>query len=311
MNRWWIRPLVRIAAALALPAVVPLAIALLIWVLPGDPAAILCPPEICGGTEELAARWRLDRGPVAFFAAWLGDALHGEFGRSWRVQQGVPVGDLLAGAVPHTLVLVGIAASLLLAGSALAALRGVRPPTRLALTALGLVPIVVWALVAAARVEIRFGAQSFGTQGSWVRLLAGAAALGIADGALAGAVSGTFQLIAKERKERYVRVAVLRGEGELANAFPNVAGALAGQLRARFLHLLSSAVVVEAILRIDGVGGLLWAGTLLQDFGVVLAAATVFAAISGVLLVAQAAVEIAVGVFTRSVPALTPVRASA
>jgi peptide/nickel transport system permease protein len=311
VKRWWIRPLARIAAALALPAVVPLALALLIWALPGDPAAILCPPEICGGTEELAARWRLDHGPFAFFAAWLGDALHGEFGRSWRVQQGVPVGDLLAGALPHTLLLVGIAASLLLAGSVVAALRGVRPRTRLALAALGLVPIVVWALVAAALVEIRFGAQSFGTEGSWVRLLAGAAALGIADGALAGAVNGTFQLFSKERTERYVRVAVLRGEGELSNTFPNVAAALAGQLRARFLHLLSGAVVVEVILRIDGVGGLLWAGTLLQDFGVVLAAATVFAAISGALLVAQAAIEIAVGAFTRSTPAFAPVRVSA
>jgi peptide/nickel transport system permease protein len=277
----------------------------------GDPAAILCPPELCGGTAELAARWRLDRGPFAFFAAWLGDAVHGEFGRSWRVQQGVPVGHLLASAVPHTILLVGIAASLLLAGSALAALRGVGPRTRIALAALGLVPIVVWTLVAAALVEIRFGAQSFGTEGTWIRLLAGATALGIADGALAGAVNGTFQLFSKERNERYVRVAVLRGEGELANALPNVAGALAGQLRARFLHLLSGAVVVEAILRIDGVGGLLWAGTLLQDFGVVLAAATVFAAISGALLVAQAATEIAVGAFTRSAPVIAPVRASA
>ena len=311
MKRWWIRPLVRVAAALALPAAVPFAIALLIWALPGDPAAILCPPELCGGTDELAARWRLDRGPVAFFAAWLRDALHGEFGRSWRVQQGVPVADLLAGAAAHTLLLVGIAACLLLAGSVLAALRAFGRRTRLTLAAVGLVPIVVWALVAAALVEMRFGAQSFGTQGTWIRLLAGAAALGIADGALAGAVNGTFQLFAKERNERYVRVAVLRGEGELANAFPNVAGSLAGQLRARFLHLLSGAVVVEVILRIDGVGGLLWAGTLLQDFGVVLAAATVFALISGALLLAQAAIELAVGVFARSAPALAPVGSGA
>jgi peptide/nickel transport system permease protein len=307
MKRWWIRPLVRVAAALALPVVVPFTIALLIWALPGDPAAILCPPELCGGTEELAARWRLDRGPVAFFAAWLRDAVHGEFGRSWRVQQGVPVGDLLAGAVSHTLALVGIAGALLLAGSTIAALGRTGARSRLALSAFGLVPIVVWALVAAALVEIRFGAQSFGTQGTWVRLLAGGFALGIADGALAGAVNGTFQLFAKERNERYVRVAVLRGEGELANAFPNVAGALAGQLRARFLHLLSGAVAVEVILRIDGVGGLLWYGTLLQDFGVVLAAATVFAAISGALLFVQAAIELAVGAFARSAPALAPI----
>jgi ABC-type dipeptide/oligopeptide/nickel transport system permease component len=126
----------------------------------------------------------------------------------------------------------------------------------------------------------------------------------VADGALAGAVNGTFQLFRKERNERYVRVALLRGEGELSNALPNVAPALVGQLRARILHLLSGAVVVEVVLRIDGLGGLLWAGTLLQDFGVVLSAATVFAVISGALLLVQAFLEVAVGVLARRAPSL-------
>jgi ABC-type dipeptide/oligopeptide/nickel transport system permease component len=85
---------------------------------------------------------------------------------------------------------------------------------------------------------------------------------------------------------------------------PNVMPALAGQMRARVLHLLSGAVVVEVVLGLPGVGDLLWSGTLLQDFGVVLAAATSFAAISGGLLCLQALVEIAVALHVRRAPAV-------
>jgi ABC-type dipeptide/oligopeptide/nickel transport system permease component len=86
---------------------------------------------------------------------------------------------------------------------------------------------------------------------------------------------------------------------------PNVSATLAGQLRARVLHLLSGAVIVEVVLRINGVGDLLWAGTLLQDFGVVLAAATTFACISAGLLVIQALIEIAVAMHVRRAPVLS------
>jgi ABC-type dipeptide/oligopeptide/nickel transport system permease component len=58
------------------------------------------------------------------------------------------------------------------------------------------------------------------------------------------------------------------------------------------------------VLGLPGVGDLLWSGTLLQDFGVVLAAATSFAAISGGLLCLQALVEIAVALHVRRAPAV-------
>ena len=53
MQRWYVRPLVRLIAALLLPAAVPAVITALIWALDGDTAAIICPPEVCSGTEEL------------------------------------------------------------------------------------------------------------------------------------------------------------------------------------------------------------------------------------------------------------------
>ena len=106
----------------------------------------------------------------------------------------------------------------------------------------------------------------------------------------------------EENQQRYVGVAILRGERTLENTLPNVAPALVGQMRARVIHLLSGAVVVEVILRIDGLGDLLWGGTLKQDFGVVLGAATLFGAVSAVLLLIQAFVEIVVALHVRRAP---------
>jgi peptide/nickel transport system permease protein len=130
----------------------------------------------------------------------------------------------------------------------------------------------------------------------------GALALGLADAALAGAVSGVRGLMESERKQRYVRFGILRGEGVLQNTLPNALPAIIGQLRARVLHLLSGAVIVEVVLQINGLGDLLWGGTLYQDFGVVIAAAFGFAVISAALLITQALVEIGVALHVRRAP---------
>ena len=103
----------------------------------------------------------------------------------------------------------------------------------------------------------------------------------------------------------YVAFAVLRGERPIENSLPNVAPALIGQVRARIVHLLSGAVIVEVILRIDGLGSLLWGGTLRQDFGVVLAAATLFAVVSSALLILQAVLETMVALQVRRAPRRT------
>lgn len=94
--------MVRVLAALALPVLVPTIITLLIWSLPGDPASLICPAESCGSTEVLSARWNLDQGPQGFLSAWLGDAVQGDLGRSWRLQQGVQVNELIGDALPNT-----------------------------------------------------------------------------------------------------------------------------------------------------------------------------------------------------------------
>ncbi len=304
MKAWWLRPMVRVIAAFLLPFAVPGIITALIWALPGDPAEIICPPELCGGTDALAARWHLDGGPWKFFSHWVAGAAEGDFGNSWRVQQGVPVIDLLREAVPTTALLILLGLVPLILG-ALGAATGLLP-RRLdpVASGIGLVPAVVFALLGAAIVELRYGSASFDAEATLLRSLIGALVLGFSDGAFAGAVTGVRALFHTERQQRYVGVALLRGERPLANMLPNVTPALAGQLRARVLHLLSGTVVVEVVLRINGVGDLLWGGTLLQDFGVVLAAATAFAALSGALLLIQATTEIVVALHVRRSPLL-------
>lgn len=302
--RWWIRPAIRVGAALLLPLAVPAIITALIWALPGDPASLICPPEICSGTDELARRWNLDGGPWQFFTGWLADALGGDFGKSWRMQQGSPVTPMLLTSIPNTAALVGLSFLLLLSGAAGAATRFLPPRTDQVLGGVGLVPVVVMALAAAAAVSLRYGASAFDAEAMRVKILLGAVALGLADSALAGATSGVRSVVESERRRRYVQMGVLRGEGALANAWPNATPAIAGQMRGRALHLLSGAVVVEVVLQIDGLGDLLWSGTLTQDFGVVLAATFGFALLSGALLLAQALVEVAVAVHVRRAPAV-------
>jgi peptide/nickel transport system permease protein len=296
--------LVRLVAALLLPLVVPAVITGILWALPGDPVEILCPPGLCTGQEELARHWHMDHGPSGFYTHWLSQAVSGDFGRSIRVMQGQPVADLLWESLPTTGALVALSMLPVLGFSALAAAGALSRRLDPVWQLLGLVPAVILALLFAAVVQINFGAGSYDGTAGLLRLGFGAIVLGVADGTLAGAVLGTRGTFDEEFKQRYIQIAQLRGESTLSNALPNVLPALIGQFRGRILHLLSGAVVVEVVLEISGLGELLWDGTLLQDFFVVLAAAWAFSLLSGLLLFAQAAAEVAVELHVRRAPAV-------
>jgi peptide/nickel transport system permease protein len=295
------RPLVRLIAAVLLPLVVPAAITLALWALPGDPASIICPPGACDGTEALAARWNLDQGPVHFYTTWMSNALSLDFGRSWTLMAGLPVYDEMITATPRTAMLLLVALVPLLLGTLDAAF-GILPRRIDAVwQAIGLLPAVILALLAAAYVEITFGAFGGPEADRW-RILLGGLVLGLSDGAMASAVSGTRATFDEEVKQRYVQIALLRGESVLGNALPNVLPALIGQMRGRVLHVLSGAVIVEVIVDIPGLGGLLWDGTLAQDFGIVLAATFAFSAFSGALMLSQALAEIGIALYVRRSP---------
>ncbi|MFT6142772.1 MAG: peptide/nickel transport system permease protein [Myxococcota bacterium] len=300
--QWWVRPLVRAVAAVVLPLLVPAIIIAIMWALPGNPAELICPN--CEGTVELAARWNLDKGPVNFYMKWLGNAFTLDFGKSWRTYQGMQVSSLLWEKGPWTAALVLLAAIPLFLGTISTALGWLPKRLDVVWQVVGIAPSVILALICTAYVTITWGAMSTEGPIALVRLFLGALVLGVADGALSGAVNGTRQVMEEEVKQRYVGVAILRGERVLANALPNVIPALIGQFRGRLLLILSSAVIVEVVLQIDGLGSLLWSGTLMQDFGVVLAAVWVITVISCAMLLAQAVSEVIVERSIRHSPAV-------
>ena len=145
MRGWWLRPAVRIASAAVLPLAVPAIITAPIWMLPGDPASVICPPESCGGTSALAARWNLDSGPWNFYMGWLGGALHGDLGASWRLLQGESVRMLVTEAVPNTLLLVGLSLIPIVLGTLGAATQRLPAKGDPVLEVVGMVPALVLA----------------------------------------------------------------------------------------------------------------------------------------------------------------------
>ncbi len=300
--KWWMRPLLRLVAAILLPLVVPLLITMALWALPGDPASIICPPGACDGGDALAARWGLDQGWFNFYLNWMGNAMTGDFGRSWTLMAGTPVYEEMVASIPWTGALVLCSLVPLFLGTVLAALGWLPRVLDYVWQLIGIAPAVILALLVAAYVTITWGATFGNTTADMAKILLGALVLGLADGALAGAVLGTREVFEEEVKQRYVQIALLRGETVLSNALPNVLPAMIGQMRGRVLHVLSGAVVVEVVVGIPGLGALLWDGTLKQDFGIVLAATFAFSAFSGALMLAQALSEIAVALYVRRSP---------
>ena len=294
---WWVRPSLRVASALLLPFIVPAVIIGALWALPGDPALNLCSPPSCN-PEKLAEHWGLDQGPFVFYQEWFASAIQLDFGKSWQVLQGFSVTELLKESFPVTAGLMALSLVPLLAASFAAAM-GVMP-RRLDIgwQGLGLIPAVILALFFDAWLRITYGEQDL----TGTRMAFGAVVLGLADGTLSGAIVGTRSVLEEEVKQRYVQIAVMRGETVVSNTLPNVLPSLVGQFRARLLTILSGAVIVEVVLGLPGLGSLLWDGTLSQDFGVVLAATFAFSILSGFALLVQGAIEVGVSMYTRRSP---------
>ena len=184
----------------------------------------------------------------------------------------MPVLELMMEKIPNTLLLIALSLIPVTFGSVWGHFKQISWDPLLVF--IGVLPVVALALLAAAIVEINFAGAGEEGLGYWSRMMAAALTLGIADGALSGSILGNRALFEQENQQRYVGISILRGK-QLCQYLPNLAGALVGQYRTRVVQLLSGAVIVEVIVKVDGFGALLWRGTLMQDFGVVLAAATV------------------------------------
>ena len=306
---WWIRPSVRMGAALVLPLIVPGLIISLVWLMPGDAAENLCGGScVPSAVDALKERWELAEGPLHFYQVWLSNAVDFEFGKSAVVNPGQRVSELLwyepdfdggwrPGGIPTTFGLMLLTLVPLTLGSVCSALGWI--PRRLdgLWQSIGMVPAVIFALMAWAYLTLTFSDPPYA-----LKMGLGALVLALSDGTLAGAITGTRATFEEERKQRYAQMAILRGETVLQNTLPNVLPALVGQFRARILTVLSGAVVVEVMIGLAGLGDLLWLSTLKQDYLVLLGATFMFAVFSAGLLLVHGVLEIAVNLFVHRSP---------
>ena len=259
------RALVRVAQA----SVTLVAAAVLVWSLqvlaPGDPARRLL---MAGGVSNptaaqvanLRAELGLDDPAPLRVVRWLGSAVQGDLGMSWR--SGAPVAAELADRLPATLRLSAVAlvlALVLAVPLAVVAVAGRdRPPD---LAARGLMflgaaapSFVVGTLVL--EIVVRTGVGRVLADGSWSGALLPAIPLGLAAAALWARVLRTAMLDVATR--RHVHVAQARGARRLrvlvVHVLPGASPPLLAAIGMTVGSLLAGAAVVETVFTWPGVG---------------------------------------------------------
>ena len=270
----------------------------LCWHAPGGPAVGLFGEDLAPGqAEEALRRLGLDRSGPEALAAWLGRALAGDLGTSWRM--GAPVAAILAERLPVTLALTIPAATLAaLAGLCLgllaSAIRARWPAA--AFAALHAVPPYVTAGVLVAVFALGLGWLPVG--GLSDPRAAAPGALDVARHlvlpvlALAIHQSAFLALllragVAAEMARPYALAARARGRSDWGarwhHATPNAALPALTLFAARLGAALGGAVTVETAFALPGLGRLAVTAALARDHPVVL----------GCLLLATAAVILA------------------
>ena len=155
----------------------------LIRLIPGDPAAMLAGPDSSPEqVEVIRQQLGLDRPVLTQYFSYLGDALHGDLGRSLRTRY--TVFEVIAPRIPATLLLVSVGVSLaviisFLAGTLAAAYRDSALDAFLTIIAVCLMsfPGFVLALIAVNVVSIWARLLPSGGYGTWQHLVLPASVL--------------------------------------------------------------------------------------------------------------------------------------
>jgi peptide/nickel transport system permease protein len=270
-------------------AVAMVAVEVLVAAAPGDAIDLL--PNASDVRSELARQWGLDQPLPARVVARIGATLTGDLGTSWAVRPGAPVAELLPGPWTRS---VGWWAAALIGGIFAAfVLRSAPPRVRrpaVVLSALSVLPVFLLGFAAWSMVnDALFAAIEAGwmARPSWfpvadgpgvARFLFAASTLAIGSAAWLD-LDGDARL-ATEAFDRagFVEAARLRGEPTAAVRWRHLTLAALGVAAARGPALLGSLVVLEMVLRLDGVGRLLWDAAANRDAPVAAGSALALAA---------------------------------
>lgn len=267
--------------------VVGVTVTVLVAVTPGDPAQVAAgeyaTPE---RVEAIRVSMRLDEPLPVRIVAFIADAARGQLGTSVQVQPGAEVRTLVARALPATLSLAVLSLLIaVVAGVAVGCAAGVRPGSTAdravtlgASVLLAVPPFVLGpALVAAVAVNrgwlpaTGYVPLSRGL-GDWFRhLLLPAVALAVIP--MAEMARQTRSAIMDVSERDFVRTAVSKGLDRsrvlLHHVGRNIAPILSTVLALQVVRVIGSAVIIERVFAIGGIGSLAVDAVLRRDLPVV------------------------------------------
>ena len=282
MGRYIVR---RLLAAIPVMLVVATSVFLLLFLTPGDPAAVILGPDASPAqVAELRTRLGLDRPVHEQLLSWYTRLAHGDLGQSIFLSR--PVTQAIAERAEPTLLLTSLASLVAISiglpfgvlsalrrgqwvdtGSMLIAIGGVSMPTFW----LGLNLIFLFGVVLGWLPVAGYQPLSAGLWENLRYLIMPAVTLGLAQGALLARVTRSMML--ETLGEDYVRTARAKGLAEKrvisAHALRNAMIPLITVIGLTFAILMGGAVITETVFNIPGVGRLLIQAVTRRDYPVV------------------------------------------
>jgi len=275
----------RVLAAIPVMAMVATAVFLLLFLTPGDPAAVILGPDAkAEQITELRGRLGLDQPVYVQLANWYMRLLRGDLGRS--IFENRPVTEAIMSRAEPTLLLttlatlvavtLGLSMGLLAAlrhgrwqdtGAMLVAIGGVSMPTFW----LGLNLIFVFGVLLGWLPVAGYQPLSSGLWESLRYLILPSITLGLFQAALLARLTRSMML--ETLGDDYVRTARAKGLAEhavvLRHAFRNAAIPLLTVIGLIFAALVGGAVITEQVFNIPGVGRMLIQAVARRDYPVV------------------------------------------
>lgn len=275
----------RVLAAIPVMLLVATAVFLLLFLTPGDPAAIILGPDARPDqVAELRTRLGLDQPVYTQLANWYLRLLRGDLGQS--IFENRPVTEAVASRAEPTLLLTGLATLVAImvgltmgivaalrpgrwqdTGAMLIAIGGVSMPTFW----LGLNLIFVFGVLLGWLPVAGYEPLSSGLWESLRYLVLPSITLGLFQAALLARLTRSMML--ETLGDDYVRTARAKGLAEhavvLRHAFRNAAIPLVTVIGLIFAALLGGAVITEQVFNIPGVGRMLIQAVARRDYPVV------------------------------------------
>jgi peptide/nickel transport system permease protein len=275
----------RVLMAIPVLGVVSIIVFGLLYLTPGDPALVMAGDQATPeDVERIRAALQLNQPPLERFGLWIGNVLHGDFGRS--IFTGQPVAGMIGQRLEPTLSLLALSVLIsVIVGvgfGVMAANRqggGIDRALSLFITASYSVPVFVAGYVLAYIFASRlhwlpvagFSPLDDGVVAYLRSLLLPSLTLSIIYSAVIAAVTRTAMLEALSPD--YIRTAAAKGASRLRilfrhalkNASPPIVTIIGGGVAS----LIGGAVVIETVFAIPGIGGMTVDAILHRDYPII------------------------------------------